>query len=732
MSEDPQHGMLTTRWLGVLILLAGGGLFFHLMGFFPAGWVAGLNALLVHAGMAGLIVAAAGGCAWPAVRRFAPADASTGLKVVTACALGLWGFSTLMLILGTLGVLTAWVWWVIVVAGLVLTGVQARHALEQWQFPKRHDGRALLWVVIAAAVGIWLAGTVRAPGRMGGPTGDAYDVLEYHLQLPREYLAAGHVHQTEHNVYGHYPLGVEMLFLLGMVLRNGAYEGMYLAKTLHGVFGVLMVAGAYFELRREDEARARFAAGLLATTPIFLYLSWLAMVELAAICYLAVALLWLRHWFAKADWRAGLCIGLMLGGACATKYLSVGFVLGPVLLVMAISAVRRPRRLAAVGLALAAALVLFSPWLIRNTIHTGNPVFPLMTHTFGRAHWTLECEQRWVAGHGPAHQPPVPEPDEWNPPERIGRVELFVNNFILSQVFGPITLLLALGAVAAMVADRESPGAWRSSLLGVAAVQLGVWTAVTHGMPSRFISPVMVPLSILAAGALARLSRLPSNPFRKNLAPPADGPWGRRPALILFGAGVVINLLIARAVFLYSSASRVDVPFPGEAITTEMSPYRHVAELPEGSRLLLVGSATPFYFPPDTLYATAFDDHPLARRVREGRSPEGVAAALRQGGVTHLWVNWREIARLAASYGYPAELGGRRIIADLKAGRRPGIDVIERMRAEGLVRVHAHVHADAEKGTRAETQPAATQPATQPTRNLARLPWITIYELTGE
>ena len=83
-------------------------------------------------------------------------------------------------------------------------------------------------------------------------TADNYDVLGYHLQVPREYFEAGQISELPHNCYSYYPLGVEMLFLLAMCLRSGAYEGMYLAKMLHAVFAGLAVAGVFVALNKEN------------------------------------------------------------------------------------------------------------------------------------------------------------------------------------------------------------------------------------------------------------------------------------------------------------------------------------------------------------------------------------------------------------------------------------------------------------------------------------------------
>jgi len=307
MTDEGEHpaGRLPRSVLILMILLAGGLMLAHLAGFVTVIWAADLIAVVTEGGMVALIVIAAGGYAFPLVRKLSPASSPLGLRVVTACALGLWMLSTAMLVLGSIGGLfRGWLWWLVVAAGVILAAWQGRKRLDAWKPPLRYDGRALVWVLIALAAGMWLAGATRPPG-MVDIGGDRYDVLEYHLQVPREFYDNGRITQLKHNCYSYYPLGVEMLFLLGMCIRGAAYEGMYAANMLHGAFGVLAVAGVFLALRRQDDAKARFAAGLLATVPILLYLSWLAMVELAEVCYLTLAVLWLREWLKASTWRAG-------------------------------------------------------------------------------------------------------------------------------------------------------------------------------------------------------------------------------------------------------------------------------------------------------------------------------------------------------------------------------------------------------------------------------------------
>jgi len=634
------------------------------------------------------VMAAAGGYGMLVLARFAPKEAPLTLRVVTACALGLWMLSTAVLAVGSAvsGAFAQWLWWPIIGAGIVLAGWQGRDVMRRWQSadadaPKRrYDGRVLVWVLVAVAVGVWLSGALCPPGFIGRVTGDAYDVLEYHMQVPREFFNAGRITELRHNVYSYYPLGVEMLSLLAMALRGGAYDGMYLGKILHGSFAFLAVAGVFGALKERQEARARFSAGLLATCPMLIYLASMAMSEMAIVCYFTLGLLWLREWI--KDGRAGSAatVGLMIGGACTAKYLSVGFVAGPLAAVMLLACFRKPGRIAHVLLAGVLALAAFSPWLIRNATYTGNPVFPLATDVFGAGHWSPESQQRWQDGHGADAKPPVPEPPGWKAPAPTPRVVLLWRNFLTSESLGNFLIVLAGVAVCVLLAEGRAASGWNWALAGVIAAQLAVWVAFTRGMPTRFILPAVAPMALLGGHVLAKLFATIRNPLRKGSKDQPAG-WGRPPAVAIFVATCGISLFIAFAMRVSLSGGLPTSPAPGEILLEDQM---RKASLPEDARVMLVGDAKAFYYPPHTVYATVFDTPPLLEMADKHPDPLQLAAALRQRGITHIVVDWTEIWRLAGTYGYPAPLSAP-LWPRLQDGRGPGLPVLEAMVDEGLL-----------------------------------------------
>ena len=121
----------------------------------------------------------------------------------------------------------------------------------------------------------------------------------------------------------------------------------------------------------------------------------------------------------------------------------------------------------------------------------------------------------------------------------------------------------------------------------------------------------------------------------------------------------------------------------GEQIARNAPIWKDAHQLPQGAKILLVGDAKAFYFPPGTLYATAFDTHPLAAMIERGKTPGEIIDALGAMGVTHLWFDWPEIRRLATTYGYPPALSADLLLRPA-GGQPPRLDILDAMSAGGL------------------------------------------------
>ncbi len=609
------------------------------------------------------IFIAAGGWGWLAIRRLVPPSTTPGLLAVTSVGAGLWMLSTAMLTAGSLidGAMTHTVGWAVIAGGLAMAAWACRKRVARYALPKTTRPGALIGIIVAAAGGLWLAGASMPAGKIGLVTKDFYDVVSYHLQIPREFVDAGRITPLPHNTYSHYPLGGEMLFALAMILKGGAWDGVYAAKFTHGLWGVLALAAVYFGLPPEQRVRRRTAAALLATAPMVLYLSWLAFVELSELAYLAIAIAWLAAWLPTPTYRAAIMIGLACGGACATKYLSIPLVAGPVLGVMLVSMIRRPRRITHWLAAAAVCCALTAPWLIRNALETGNPVFPLAANLLGAGHWSAEQVARWNLGHAP--------------PAWSARLPAMMEPFTATRGVGIALTVMTLAAVAWVVAKpRRSPPLDRACV-GILGLQVAAWMLLTH-MPSRFIIPAVVPMCLLVGGMIARLVRWTE---------PSDSAGGLRLKWWTAPAATAMIVLAAAAGVLagwelYRAEQQAAGATHGASGLHGMLPHDLAslkgsqpvfAPLASGGRLLLVGDIRPFNLPANTLYASIWELDPLTRiaqQTGDGDGVEMIHRLRRDYGVTHLLINWPEILRLHHTYGWWPQINPTLIDSLLDAG----------------------------------------------------------------
>jgi hypothetical protein len=80
--------------------------------------------------------------------------------------------------------------------------------------------------------------------------------------------------------------------------------------------------------------------------------------------------------------------------------------------------------------------------------------------------------------------------------------------------------------------------------------------------------------------------------------------------------------------------------------------------LAQEKKVLLVGEAATFYIGRKFVSSTVFDEKPLENMLKQGLGLEEIAGRLEDLGVTHIFCNWREMARLNSTYAY--QFGGRR------------------------------------------------------------------------
>ena len=200
-----------------------------------------------------------------------------------------------------------------------------------------------------------------------------FDALTYHLSIPVAYLSHGTVAYLPENVFWGMPQLGEMLYLLGM-----AFAGVETAPVLGWALGSLALVGIldYSSQRFNRETGWVVVGVFLAGETFASALSW-GYVDWVVILYGFAFLVSIEDWFRSQEMPKLFQAAVFTGMALSTKYtagilLIAGIVL--ILLTKEILKVKIWQVIQFVGVT----ILVFSPWLIKNFLATGNPIYPLL------------------------------------------------------------------------------------------------------------------------------------------------------------------------------------------------------------------------------------------------------------------------------------------------------------------------------------------------------------------
>ena len=676
----------------VLSTFGGGQLEFALLDRLPAATLAAAAAVISQGiGFAGLT----------ALRL--QLELGRGERIGIAFAVGLSTMSAWTLAIGTLVGLSA-EWLVLAPPTLV--------AIVGWwcEFRRlrRMSGAGMMasswwrwsWLPFAAIV---LLGAILPPWE--------FDVLEYHLQVPKEWHQAGRIGHLSHNVYGNMPLGAELAALWSMTLATGDeswFHGALAGKVLIGLFTVSVAVALGSVATREAGPRAgAFASVLFLSTPWILHTTMAGLVDGVLAGYTLFAFhAWHRAraalskpissstvsslvsstvsslaaspasspassttsslvssptfcstsslgWLTLAGWMAG--------AAAATKYTGVVFALLPIAVAIVVEpwlAGWRTRRAAALNepvhrdrhrgdpprvpffrrrsmgapltVFLAAALVSGGGWYGKNWLTAGNPVYPLLAGVAGPGLETAEQRARWSQAHRPGGGGGAAGRSAFGFRELLGAAaQVGWRSPWQNPLLPPLALLAVM-----FLKPRLELLRWLAPALGI----LLVWWGATHRI-DRFWIPALPFAALLASRGVEVLDVLYSRRW-------VDG---------------ALAVVFAWLLLIGASPGTPDEPFANNRFFVSLARSREAqthpahhwlnGSVPANGKVLLVGDARPFYLRPPTVYNTCFDRDAFSRLLAD---PSATArrAAFRAAGITHVFIDWSELARYRSPGNY--------------------------------------------------------------------------------
>jgi hypothetical protein len=582
---------------------------------------------------------AALGVGWPLQRWLAP---RTDAPLATRTVLGVAGMLVIDGSLGRIGVPVAGAW-LVTGLGIVLAVTQLGAAGRRGPSPA--PSRILLLAAPASA--ILLVAAASAPGWLWASEFGGYDALSYHLQLPKEWIAAGSIEGLPHNVYAHLPSFVEAAYVHVALLTGDAIAAAPACQLLHAAMTVLTAAVVGRCAARLGGPRAAaLAAVVVIATPWTAIVGSLAYNEMAVALLLAGALLLLGEEARDRPVARGAALGLLAGAACGAKLTALGTVAVPVGALVLLQGGPIRTRLVTAATAAAVAAAVLAPWLVANAIETGNPVFPFAASLLGAGHWSAEQVQAWSEGHGFTGGVGERVAAAWNEWFRYG----IGPSPDPAEPWAPQWSLLPWAALAG-AAIGCATGRFRAAaarLVLVLALQIGFWIALTH-VKSRFMTPAVVPAALLVViGVLATPWTRSS---RRLLGIPLALLLAAHAALVVFvyagekdgrpGAAIgAVDLFAGDLHALRLDETGLTDPQRTDLLATAPPALWINHLLDDGARVLAVGDAAPFYYRrPLVTYHTTWDRGPLARAVAADPDPSTWIEALRAEGYTHLLVD---------------------------------------------------------------------------------------------
>lgn len=578
--------------------------------------------------------------------------------------------------LGALGLLTPGVARAVCAIGFGAIIMWFYSAGGAWFRSSTHAGPG--WAAIPAGCVLFIAASC-PPSTLWGSEFGGYDALSYHLQLPQEWLAAGRLQPLEHNVYSFLPSYVESAYLhlaalvgtpttstvageaFGLMAGDGwavlSCQWLHAGLTLYAAFMVGGLARMLARRAGHDDVRQRvagsIAAGLTLATPWIVVVGSLAYNEMAVVALGAGAVATALIDDCKASVRGAL-VGALVGVACGAKPTAM-FMIAPVAGLMLLWAAPR-RAWVPAGLACAAAgLLALSPWMVRDAMHGGNPLFPYATSLFGTAHWTSEQAVRFASGHH----------FDGSLLDRL-RVALWTNpatspgdraverfRGVSNPQWGILFFAAAFAAVATVFRwwrGRSEHRTWNGPglmlVIGL-STQLAAWLFLTH-IQSRFLLPCIVTCAPLLALGCATMARRSIGTMIGVVVVAAQmgvtvWVWSQQ----LGGAPTGAMIAGVRTIKGEPFVPELHAEMPAAATG-------HIAGL---DKVYLLGASTPLYFSCPVLYHTTWDTSPLGELMRaRPDDPWGWAETLRSGGVVFVLADYAELTRLGRSGWYDADV----------------------------------------------------------------------------
>lgn len=451
-----------------------------------------------------------------------------------------------------------------------------------------------------------------------------YDALEYHLAVPSELIKNNSFIDFPFDVHTNFPLNIEMLYLLALLV-----SGWKLANFMNFAFLPLFLILIYsFGKRFFGRRTAIIGAAIFGSTYAIMDLSTHPLVDLEFGFFTVSSFVLLILWLEKERDAFFYLSALLTGIALGIKYTALIFTIPLNLLFIILFLFIRKRGwthkkrrfgkdILKIILYILIILAVASPWLIRNYIDTGNPVFPIAANMMGWKQWTPDQDQLLKKA---ANRSVMDFRGVLTLPWKMSFSE---RDFGSSSFIGPVFLIF-LPLIFLYRKERLD-----YILILYSLLYFLLWGLSLNMM--RFAVPLLAVLSILAGRAIYNYA------------------FGGRSNLVKVIVITFLVILISMN-FLYFLVRQINFPYSARVVLgaeTERSflskyiEYYSTIEIfnstaGDSSKILFVGDPRSFYTKRKAVWSSAYNENPIVTLVREKDTSHEISEALLSSGFSHI------------------------------------------------------------------------------------------------
>jgi 4-amino-4-deoxy-L-arabinose transferase-like glycosyltransferase len=540
-----------------------------------------------------------------------------------SAGLGLWVFSLIALLLALSGFLIKGIAVVLILLILILFFVYIEIQRRKYQEAPANISEKEIpfplkrFLIIMIGLSIFLAFffSLKPPLH--------YDALEYHLALPSEMIKNNSLLYFPFDVHSNFPLNVEMMYLLALLI-----SGWKLAGMIHFIFFPLFLILIYtFGKRFFGRNSALIASALFGSTYVIMDLSTHPLVDLAFGFFTMASFILLVLWLKEERDRFLYFSAILTGIALGTKYTAFIFTIPLnflfVILFTLLKKREAPGRKERLGkevmklaLYILILLAVASPWLVRNLVNTGNPVFPIAAEWIGWERWTPEQDRllKNAANASMSFRGVLSLP--W-------RMSFSERDFGSSTFIGPIYLIL----LPLIFFCRKKKIEY--ILILYSLLYFLLWGFSFNMM--RFAVCLLAVLSLLLGRAITHFSAR------------------EKPNFIQAGMSTILVILICTNC-IYFVMRQIDFPKSGRVVLGMDQEDRFLSRYveyyssidhfnthaPEEAKILFVGDPRSFYTERKAVWSSAYDENPIVPIIQRSKTPDDIAESLLSEGFSHL------------------------------------------------------------------------------------------------